>query len=151
MERLIGFGSTGEVWRAHELATGDVVALKRLRVGPAALADRAAAERLQREAALLAAIRHAGSVFPSDASVVGVVLFINSTFRAHVPGMTDDSVAALLVAGVPTPLVATARYCAPFRLRGVAVTVRVADVAPLYGDVFVRSVHVVPAFVDTCH
>lgn len=58
VERLIGFGSTGEVWRAHELATGDVVALKRLRVGAPALADRAAAERLQREAALLAAIRH---------------------------------------------------------------------------------------------
>lgn len=49
---LLGFGGTGEVWRAVELATGDAVALKRLRpgTGPAAV------EALRREAAVLRAL-----------------------------------------------------------------------------------------------
>ncbi len=46
---LVGFGATGEVWRARELATGETVALKRLRPG----ADRRAVEALRREAAVL--------------------------------------------------------------------------------------------------
>src|SRR5664280_2866339 len=58
VERLLGFGATGEVWRAHELASGDVVALKRLRPGAAGARDLLAQERLGREAALLAAVRH---------------------------------------------------------------------------------------------
>lgn len=33
VQELLGFGTTGEVWRARELATGDDVALKRLRAG----------------------------------------------------------------------------------------------------------------------
>lgn len=49
VQALIGYGATGEVWRARELATGDAVALKRLREG----ADPGAVERLRREAALL--------------------------------------------------------------------------------------------------
>lgn len=50
VEQLVGVGGSGEVWRAVEVATGDTVALKRLRVpGPGA------AERLRREAAMLAA------------------------------------------------------------------------------------------------
>ena len=49
VQSLIGFGATGEVWRARELATGDTVALKRLREG----ADPAAVEALRREASLL--------------------------------------------------------------------------------------------------
>ncbi len=46
---LLGFGATGEVWCARELATGETVALKRLRpgAGPDALAS------LRREAGLL--------------------------------------------------------------------------------------------------
>jgi hypothetical protein len=49
VECLVGFGATGEVWRARELATGDTVALKRLREGLGA----AAADALRREALLL--------------------------------------------------------------------------------------------------
>jgi hypothetical protein len=49
VQALLGFGATGEVWRARELATGDTVALKRLRAG----ADPAALTALRREAALL--------------------------------------------------------------------------------------------------
>ena len=49
VQSLVGFGATGEVWRARELATGDTVALKRLREG----ADPAAVEALRREASLL--------------------------------------------------------------------------------------------------
>jgi hypothetical protein len=49
VQALVGFGATGEVWRARELATGDVVALKRLRAD----ADPAAVESLRREAAVL--------------------------------------------------------------------------------------------------
>jgi serine/threonine protein kinase len=49
VQALIGFGATGEVWRARELSTGDTVALKRLREG----ADLAAVESLRREASVL--------------------------------------------------------------------------------------------------
>lgn len=52
VERMLGFGSTGEVWVGRDLATGERVALKRLRPGSS---DR---ESLRREAALLAAFRH---------------------------------------------------------------------------------------------
>jgi hypothetical protein len=50
-ERMLGFGATGEVWAGRDDATGERVALKRLRTG----GDR---EVLRREAALLAAFRH---------------------------------------------------------------------------------------------
>ncbi|MCW2679736.1 MAG: Serine/threonine protein kinase, partial [Frankiales bacterium] len=49
VQALLGFGATGEVWRACELATGDTVALKRLRAG----ADPSAVDALRREASLL--------------------------------------------------------------------------------------------------
>jgi hypothetical protein len=52
VQALIGYGTTGEVWRASELATGDPVALKRLR--PDADPDAVAAFR--REAAVLRAL-----------------------------------------------------------------------------------------------
>src|SRR5450759_3077136 len=78
VERLLGFGATGEVWRAHELASGDVVALKRLRPGAAGARDLPAQERLGREAALLAAVRHPHvlplrSVVPVDDGIVLVL------------------------------------------------------------------------------
>lgn len=49
VEVMLGFGATGEVWRARQLATGETVALKRLRPG----AGPAAVEALRREAAVL--------------------------------------------------------------------------------------------------
>ena len=49
VQALLGFGATGEVWRARELATGETVALKRIKDG----ADPAAVEALRREAVLL--------------------------------------------------------------------------------------------------
>ncbi|HVF18793.1 MAG TPA: serine/threonine protein kinase, partial [Mycobacteriales bacterium] len=49
VQALLGFGATGEVWRAREQATGETVALKRLKPG----ADLAAVEALRREASLL--------------------------------------------------------------------------------------------------
>jgi eukaryotic-like serine/threonine-protein kinase len=52
VERLLGVGGTGEVWLGRQLATGDPVALKRLRPD----ADPAAVASLRREAALLAAL-----------------------------------------------------------------------------------------------
>lgn len=51
VEALIGFGGTGEVWRAREVDTGEIVALKRLLARGAA-----ATERLRREAGLLATV-----------------------------------------------------------------------------------------------
>lgn len=51
VEELIGFGGTGEVWRGRETATGETVALKRLRARGVA-----ATERLRREAGLLQAV-----------------------------------------------------------------------------------------------
>ncbi|MBK5305326.1 MAG: serine/threonine protein kinase [Frankiaceae bacterium] len=49
VQALIGFGATGEVWRARELSTGDLVALKRLRDG----CDLTAIAALRREASVL--------------------------------------------------------------------------------------------------
>jgi hypothetical protein len=46
---LVGFGSTGEVWRAREVATGETVALKRLRAG----LGPGAAQALRHEARVL--------------------------------------------------------------------------------------------------
>jgi hypothetical protein len=57
VEHLVGFGRSGEVWRARERDTGDLVALKRLRVGGVA-ADDEAHRQLRRAAALLATVRH---------------------------------------------------------------------------------------------
>jgi len=55
VEELVGFGGSGEVWRARDASTGEVVALKRLR-GDVATAI--STQQLQREAALLATVRH---------------------------------------------------------------------------------------------
>ena len=44
LDELIGFGGTGEVWRAHDVVTGETVALKRLRRRGAG-GDRAASAR----------------------------------------------------------------------------------------------------------
>jgi serine/threonine protein kinase len=55
VEELVGFGGSGEVWRARDFATGEVVALKRLRSDTSTALS---TEQLRREAALLAAVRH---------------------------------------------------------------------------------------------
>ena len=55
VEELLGFGGSGEVWRARDSSTGELVALKRLRGGAAAALS---TQELQREAALLATVRH---------------------------------------------------------------------------------------------
>jgi eukaryotic-like serine/threonine-protein kinase len=55
VEELVGFGGSGEVWRARDSSTGEVVALKRLRSdAPSGMST----EQLEREAALLATVRH---------------------------------------------------------------------------------------------
>jgi hypothetical protein len=55
VEELVGFGGSGEVWRARDSSSGELVALKRLR-GDAATPI--SARQLQREAALLATVHH---------------------------------------------------------------------------------------------
>ncbi len=57
-EDLVGFGAHGEVWRGRELATGDRVALKRLRARP----EPAELDRLRHALAVLAAFRHPHAV-----------------------------------------------------------------------------------------
>lgn len=51
---LLGFGASGEVWLARESASGEPVALKRLRTPR----DLAARDRLRREAAALSCVDH---------------------------------------------------------------------------------------------
>jgi len=51
---MLGFGATGEVWAGRDEATGEAVALKRLRTGTGP-GER---ERLRREATVLAGFRH---------------------------------------------------------------------------------------------
>jgi hypothetical protein len=55
VDELVGFGGSGEVWRARERATGELVALKRV---IAATAGVEPTQRLQREAGLLATVQH---------------------------------------------------------------------------------------------
>ncbi len=86
VEALLGFGATGEVWRAREQATGDTVALKRLRAG----ADPSAVDALRREASLLRSLDTPYVVRLRDVlgSGEGTVLVLD-----HAPG---GSLAALL-------------------------------------------------------
>lgn len=52
VQELLGFGATGEVWRARSLASGELVALKRVRPD----APPAAVDALRREVAVLATL-----------------------------------------------------------------------------------------------
>lgn len=52
VQDMLGFGASGEVWRAREVLTGQTVVLKRLRPG----AGKAAEQALHREAEVLAAV-----------------------------------------------------------------------------------------------
>ena len=54
LDRLLGFGGTGEVWAAHPAAGGPAVAVKRLRPGSDRMATEEARQRLRREALVLA-------------------------------------------------------------------------------------------------
>ncbi|MDX6273623.1 MAG: eukaryotic-like serine/threonine-protein kinase [Frankiales bacterium] len=56
IEQLIGFGGSGEVWRARDERSGALVALKRLRSDSHAHGDPESRDRLRREAALLAGL-----------------------------------------------------------------------------------------------
>ena len=72
---LIGFGGSGEVWRARETATGEVVALKRLRGAVPTSID---GDPLRREAALLSSVQHEHvvalrSIVPTDDGLVLVL------------------------------------------------------------------------------
>ncbi len=58
LERLAGEGGMGSVWRAYDRHRGETVALKVLRQR----VDRAAVERLEREAQVLAELHHPGIV-----------------------------------------------------------------------------------------
>jgi tRNA A-37 threonylcarbamoyl transferase component Bud32 len=80
VEELVGLGGSGEVWRARERASGEWVALKRLRAGSSEdqAAQEVAEHRLSREAALLATISHEHivalrSVVPTDDGLVLVL------------------------------------------------------------------------------
>jgi eukaryotic-like serine/threonine-protein kinase len=80
VEELVGFGGSGQVWRAREGASGELVALKRLRASSSAdqAAQEVAEHRLSREAALLATISHEHivalrSVVPTDDGLVLVL------------------------------------------------------------------------------
>lgn len=73
IERLLGSGASGDVWRARVAATGDLVALKRIVV-----ADPAQALRAREEARLLSALDHPNLVrlhalVPSEDSLVLVL------------------------------------------------------------------------------
>jgi len=75
VDQLIGFGGSGEVWRARELATGQVVALKRLR---GATPTSVEGDPLRREAALLGTVQHEHvvalrAVVPTDEGLVLVL------------------------------------------------------------------------------
>jgi eukaryotic-like serine/threonine-protein kinase len=89
VEELVGFGGSGEVWRARDSSTGEVVALKRLR-GDAASAI--STEQLQREAALLATVRHdhivaLRSVVPTSSGLVLVLDYAEGGSLAAVLGV----------------------------------------------------------------
>jgi eukaryotic-like serine/threonine-protein kinase len=82
VQELLGFGATGEVWRAVEQSSGELVALKRLHGAFEAIestgAQSAAGVELRREAALLASVRHEHivrlrSVVPTSSGLVLVL------------------------------------------------------------------------------
>jgi len=101
-EELIGFGASGEVWRARDVTTDEVVALKRLRVGQ----QPAEHQRLRREAAVLAAFTHPHvvSLRAVLTTADGLVLVLDHAAGGSLGGLiarrgrcTPSEVAGLLV------------------------------------------------------
>src|SRR4051812_11791545 len=104
VEQLLGRGAHGEVWRAREVATGETVALKRVRGGD----DPPARDRLRDEAAVLAAFTHDhvvrlrrvvgdgdGSVLVLDHAGGGSLAAILATGRRLEPGEVVTTAAPL--------------------------------------------------------
>jgi serine/threonine protein kinase len=93
---LIGFGLTGEVWRARRTDTGEVVAVKRLRAQAMAVVD-----RLRREAGIVARIAEPGAAENSAAGnhVVAVreVLVTSAEVVLVSDFVAGDSLETLLV------------------------------------------------------
>jgi hypothetical protein len=100
VERMLGLGSTGEVWGGRELATGERVALKRLRPGSA---NR---DVLRHEAVLLAAFRHPhvvrlrGVLSTAD----GLVLVLDLAEGGSFAGLLGTGLPAAEVGGLCAPL-----------------------------------------------
>ncbi len=78
LEALLGRGSSGGVWRARDIATRRVVAVKIIELAaiddPAGVAETVA--RFRREAMILARLRHPNVVSAEDAARVGHELFM---------------------------------------------------------------------------
>src|SRR6266567_2532253 len=78
LEALLGQGSSGGVWRARDITTRRVVAVKIIELAatddPAGIAETVA--RFRREAAILARLRHPNVVSAEDATQVGNELFM---------------------------------------------------------------------------
>jgi serine/threonine protein kinase len=104
IEELVGFGGSGEVWRARDSSTGEVVALKRLR-GDATTAI--STQHLEREAALLATVRHdhivtLRSVVPTSNGLVLVLDYAAGGSLAAVIGVRGRlSAGEVVTIGVP--------------------------------------------------
>jgi serine/threonine-protein kinase len=78
LEALLGRGASGEVWRARDNVTRQVVAVKIIELAaiddPAGIAETVA--RFRREAAILTRLRHPNVVSAQDANQVGNELFM---------------------------------------------------------------------------
>ena len=104
IDELVGFGSSGEVWRARERASGELVALKRV---SAAATGVEPSRRLQREASLLATVQHEHvvrlrSVVPTAAGLVLVLDYAeNGSLTALLAARGRLSAGEVVTIGAP--------------------------------------------------